>query len=300
MSVTFRPGTLEDSFTVFEVFIQAIMDLGQRMGIDVISGGADPANREQMWQRRRPLFEHLAHTAESFWLAEDEGGVVGYGRTILRDGVRELTEFFVLPGQQSAGIGRELLARVFPRDGAKHRAIIATQDTRALGRYLKTGVYPRFPIAYTSRKAEPVQVDSDLTFEKVANTAKTLAALRQIDQIILQHQRDEDHAWLLTKQPCYLYRRAGQVVGYGYVGQNSGPFALLDPADFPAVLAHAENEVAASGWNFGVELPLINETAVDYLLGRGYQMDSFIALFLSDKPFGQFDRYIFPSPPFFL
>jgi hypothetical protein len=300
MSVTFRRGTLEDSFAVFEVFIQAVMDLGQRMGIEVISGGADPADREEMWGRRRPLFEHLAHTAESFWLAENEGEVVGYGRAILRDGVRELTEFFVLPGQQSAGVGRELLAQVFPRDGAKRRVIIATQDIRALARYLKTGVYPRFPIAYTSRQAEPIEVASDLTFEAVTATAETLASLRQIDQIILHHQRDEDHTWLSSEQQCYLYRRAGWVVGYGYVGQNNGPFALLDQADFPAVLAHAENEAAVAGRNFGVELPLINRTAVDYLLARGYQMDSFIALFLSDEPFGQFDRYIFPSPPFFL
>jgi GNAT superfamily N-acetyltransferase len=285
---------------VFEVFVQAIMDLGQRMGIEVISGGADPANREQMWQRRRPLFEHMAHTAESFWLAENEGEVVGYGRAILRDGVRELTEFFVLPGQQSAGVGRELLAKVFPHDGAQRRVIIATQDIRALARYLKTGVYPRFPLAYFSRKAEPVEAASDLTFEKMTATAETLASLRQIDQSILQHRRDEDHIWLLTERQGYLYRRAGQVVGYGYLGQNTGPFAVLDPSDFPAILAHAESEAAAVDQNFGVELPLINRTAVDYLLGRGFQMDSFIALFLSDEPFGQFDHYIFPSPPFFL
>lgn len=300
MSIAFRPGTLEDSFAVFEVFVQAVTDLGQRMGIEVISGGYDPAAREEMWGRRRPLFKHLANTAESFWLAENDGEVVGYGRAILRDGIRELTEFFVLPGQQSAGVGRELMARVFPRDGAKRRVIIATQDMRALARYLKTGVYPRFPIVYISRKAEPVQVASDLTFERMTATAETLASLRQIDQIILQHQRDVDHAWLLAEQQGYLYRRAGQVVGYGYVGQSSGPFAMLDPADFPAVLAHAESEAAAAGRNFGVELPLINETAVDYLLGRGYQMDSFIALFLSDEPFGRFENYIFPSPPFFL
>ncbi|MCB9419263.1 MAG: GNAT family N-acetyltransferase [Ardenticatenaceae bacterium] len=300
MSIAFRRGTPDDSFAVFEVFVQAIMDLGQRTGIEVISGGAGPADREQMWGRRRPLFEHLAHTAESFWLAENEGEVVGYGRAILRDGIRELTEFFVLPGQQSAGVGRELLAKVFPRDGAKQRVIIATQDIRALSRYLKTGVYARFPIVYFSRKAESVEVASDLTFEKVTASAETLASLRQIDQSILQHRRDEDHAWLLTERQGYLYRRGKQVVGYGYLGQNTGPFAVLDPSDFPAVLAHAESDAAGAERNFGAEMPLINETAVDYLLGRGYQMDSFIALFLSDEPFGQFDRYIFPSPPFFL
>lgn len=45
---------------------------------------------------------------------------------------------------------------------------------------------------------------------------------------------------------------------------------------------------------------MVNRAAVDYLLARGYQMDSFIALFMSDAPFGKFENYVVTSPPFFL
>jgi hypothetical protein len=47
-------------------------------------------------------------------------------------------------------------------------------------------------------------------------------------------------------------------------------------------------------------LPMVNRAAVDYLLGRGFWMDSFVALFMSDASFGRFDNYIVTSPPFFL
>ena len=48
-------------------------------------------------------------------------------------------------------MGRELLTRGFPSEGATHRSIIATVDTRAQVLYIKAGVYPRFPIYYFGR-----------------------------------------------------------------------------------------------------------------------------------------------------
>lgn len=300
MSLTFRPGTRDDSLTIFGIFEQSIMELGQRLGAMTISGGEDPAVLEQLWDYRGSLFEHLTRTAERFWVAEKNGQVIGYARAILRDGVRELADFFILPSHQSAGVGRELLARAFPTEGATHRVIMATIDSRAMALYLKAGVYPRFPSYYFSRVPERVSVPTDLAFVPISTLPKAVDALGMIDLILLGHRRDVDHDWLRQDRQGYFYYRGGQPVGYGYVGQSSGPFALLDSQDFPAVLAHAESEVAASRREFGVEVPLINRDAVDYLLSRGFQMSEFFTFFASDVPFGTFERYIFTSPPFFL
>src|SRR5213075_1928060 len=144
----------------------------------------------------RSLFEHLARTGEHFWIAEFDGQVIGYARSIQRDGVRELTEFFVLPSQQSAGVGRELLARAFPADGADHRSIIATTNPQSLSRYLRAGVSPRFPIFSFSRKPTTVNVDSDLVVEPITSLESVLSDLNQLDQNILGYKRGEDHAWL--------------------------------------------------------------------------------------------------------
>jgi len=298
--VTFRPGTIEDSSAAFEIFRQTITDLGQRLGVQTISGGDDPEVLAQLWTRRRPLFEHLARTADQYWIAEKAGRAIGYARSIVRDGLQELTEFFVLSGEQSAGVGRGLLERSLPRQGASHRAIVATTDTRAVVRYLKVGVYPRFACSYFSRPARPASAPSDLAFEPISTSPETIARLQAIDLALLGHRRDEDHRWLLQNRSGYLYLRAGEPVGYGYAGYNNGPFALLHEADFPAVLAYAEQQAAAQGNDFGLEVPLINRAAVDYLLARHFRMDGFITMFMSDRPFGKFENYIFPSPPFFI
>jgi hypothetical protein len=298
--IQYRPGTIEDSYTVFCLFEETISDEFQRFGMEATSW-PDAEALARMWQRRASLYHHLARTAEQFWIAEDDGRAIGFARSILHDDVRQLTEFFVLPGNQSGGVGRELLARAFPSDGTRRRAIIATVDTRAQARYLKTGVYPRFPLYYFYRQPEATELESDLTIEPLPSspTAAILTTLGDIDQAVLEFRREEDHAWLLTDRHGYLYRRNGRAVGYGYMGKGNGPFALLDPADFPAVLAHAETQAAATAsGHFGLEVPMLNRAAVDHLLGRGFQMHGFIALVMSDVPFGRFENYLVLSPPF--
>lgn len=302
MSITYRPGAFDDSLAVFDVFQEAILDLSQRTGVMAVSGGHDPDVLAEMWPRRRPLWEHLARTAEHFWIAERDGRIIGYARSIWRDGVRELTEFFVRPSEQAAGVGRELLERAFPRGNARHRVIVATNDARALARYHKAGVYARIPEYFLIRTPEPVTVATDLTIEIMTASPETLELVGQIDAVILGHRRDVDQAFLLEQRPVYVYRRGGAVVGYGYVALEwQGPFALLDQNDFPAVLAHAETQAHALGAeSVGFEVPLINKVVVDYLLGRGYKLDGFLGTILSDEPFGKFENYLLTSPPFFL
>jgi GNAT superfamily N-acetyltransferase len=224
--------------------------------------------------------EHLANSASAFWVAEHDGRLVGYARAFLREHSLQLTEFFVSPEAQSSGIGRELLTRVFSPVGVERRIVIATLDTRAQSLYLRSGVYPHFPISYFSRKPEAnIVVANDLIFEPVTNTPGILDTIGSIDRQVLGYRRDVDHQHLLAQRNAYLYRRKGEPVGYGYLGHNSGPFALLDDSDFPAVLAHAEREAALSGERFGVDVPLINRAAVDYLLARGCRMDSFMEFY---------------------
>jgi GNAT superfamily N-acetyltransferase len=300
--VTYRTGSLADSRTVFEVFLEAAQDLAQRHGLGWHYDTSTPEAIEKQWSERRSLFEHMATHAESFWIAEEDGRAVGYARTFRRSGLRELTEFFVRPSVQAKGIGRELLARAFPAEGAARRVIIATMDTRALTRYLRTGLRPRFVQFFFDRKAEPRRVATDLAIEPLPAVLDpaTLAALGAIDLELLDVRRDQDHAWLATEKQGFVARRAGRVVGYGYAGVRSGPFAALDPADQPALFAHAESLVAPLGIEFGVSLATINLVGLEYVLAHGFRLDAFAAHFLSDAPFGRFDRYSFTTPSLFL
>lgn len=297
MSVTYRVGTPEDSYAVFYLFEETIADLVRRFGVTIPTSLSSPEALAKMWDERRSLYDHLARTADQYWIAEQAGEIIGFSRAIMRGGMQELTELFVKPGIQSSGVGRELITRALP-SGAAHRTIIATPDFRAQALYLKMGVYPRFPIYYFGRTPDIVPLETDLGF---VPAAESLEALAGIDQHILGHRRDVDHQWLLGERQGFLYTRAGQIVGYGYVGHRNGPFALLNAADFPAVLAHAESEAARQGReHFGVEVPTINQTALAYLVSRGFKLDSFMAIFMSDAPLGKFENYIVTSPPFFM
>jgi len=299
MAPTYRRGAIENSYTVYTIFVRSLEDFRRRMNFQ--TDQADDSDIQTWWARRQPLYEHLARTADQFWIAEEDGAAIGYARSIRREDTLELTEFFVLPASQSAGVGRELLARAFPAEGARHRSIIATTDARAQGRYLRAGVYTHFPIYYFGRQPQAVPEPSDLLIEPFDAAGAVMDDLRAIDQEILGYTRDVDHEWLAQVKHGQLYRRAGRAVGYGYAEAGSGPFALLDPSDYPAVLAQAAALAVARGdAEVGFEVPLVNRHAVNYLLRRGYQMDSFFAFYMCDAPRGRPENYILTSPPFFM
>jgi len=303
LTISYRKAKHEDNFNAFTVFLKSIMDYSERAGVEGITGGVSPEKINKLWERRRPLWEHLSHTCDQFWLAENENGeAIGYARSIVRGDHRELTEFFVAPDNQSAGVGKELLTRAFPND-TPHRSIIATTDFRALARYLKTGVYPFVTELYLERTPEVVDFESGLQFETVENSDATLQTLAEIDSVILGHRRDVDHRFLMQDRTLYLYKRDNAIVGYGYIDKDYyGPFAVLDNKDFPAILAHAETQAHRLGAEqVGFETPAINTTAVDYLIrSRGYRIEGFLTSILSDKSFGKFENYLLSSPPFFL
>jgi hypothetical protein len=299
MTIIYRQGTTEDSFAVFQVFLKSIMDYSKRMNVQGITGGNDPEKLGSLWETRKPMFEFLANDASQFWVAEKENEIIGYARTVEHDNVQELTEFSVNPNQQSAGVGSGLLSRAFAESNAEYRTIIATFDERALYRYMKMGLRERFILKYFSRKAEKVTLHTDLEFESL-NLDIHLADINRIDKILLAHKRDSIHKWIASRRSGFVYKRKNEIVGYGYIGASHGPFAVLDENDFPAVLAHAESFVAETGGDFGVSTPLINNKAIEYFIERKYEIDSFSAILLSNKPFGKFENYLSFAPEFFL
>ena len=299
--VRYRPGTPADTRTCFKIFETAVDDLGRRTGGNANATAGDPA----AFETRRPLFDHLAATGDLWWVAEDEatGRAVGYARSIVRDGVRELTEFFVLPDAQSAGVGRGLLERAFPAEGARHRAIVATIDTRAIARYLRTGLVARLPMIGWEGTPRDEPVPTVLAREAIEPGALPLDELGAIDRELLGFRRDPDHRWLASQRAGWLYRRDGRAVGYGYHPSRpgwGGPYAALSSGDLPALLADGEAAAARAGHaTVTFDTPMTCRAAIDHLLGRGFRIDPFVMLFFTDGPIDGLDRYILTSPPFF-
>lgn len=296
--ITFRQATRSDRDARLMVFAHSIRDLEYRMGFRQPDNLSFTQEELAQWKEHfSPLFEHLEKHATA-WVAEQDEQIVGYARAVLRGNMLELTDFFVDPTTQGIGIGRQLLAHVFPADTPYHRSIIATPDLSALARYLKGNVHIQFPIYEFA--IQPPQIrdfQSDLEICEITHPESAYPIINQIDRQILEFEREVDHQWLMSHRQGFLYFRHGVAVGYGYVGSRSGPIALLDATDFPAVLAHAETLAYQRGnAEFVVSVPMANQIAVNYLLQHGFRMLNFFCYLMADKSFGQFSNYIQTNP----
>jgi GNAT superfamily N-acetyltransferase len=290
--INLRRATPADARRAFDVSMAAMRDLFLRQGNE---WNLEPAS---FWLVLEPFLTHLAAHAAEWWIAEDssDGSMVGYARSIERGGLFELSELFVRPDRQSAGVGRRLMERVFPEGRGEVRAIIATTDTRGLQRYYAAGTVARF--AMVSLGGAPAPAPGDVGVEVVAATIDQVAELAAIEKVVFGYPRHADYPWLFEQREAYLYRRAGQTLGFAFFSKTGqGPIAALHPADLRPILLHLEARAHACGMEtISFEVPSINEVAMRHLLGRGFKIDAPLNLLMSNVPFGKFDRLIAFGP----
>jgi hypothetical protein len=127
--------------------------------------------------------------------------------------------------------------------------------------------------------------------------------LREIDRSVLEYPReDAEIHWLLEAREGFLYRRNEGAIGFAFVGKGGvGPIAVLDAGDFPAILLHVEGRALAAGIErIEFQVPAPNEVATRHLLSRGFSLDPWVNLLMSNRPFGRFDRLVSFGPPVFL
>jgi GNAT superfamily N-acetyltransferase len=301
---TIRRGTPADSRRAYDVFLASVTDLARRLGITW-----DP-EPERLWTKLEPMYQLLAEHAAEWWVAEDgesresgeAGELIGYARSVERGGLFELSEFFVRPDRQSAGVGGQLLALAYPEGRGEVRAIIATTDVRAQARYYRAGTVARFPIVAMAAPPRAGSDPPDATLEVAVATEADVPALRELEAAVLEFDRGDEFRWLLERREGYLYRRDGRPVASAFVSREGcGPIAALEAADQVAVLTHVEERAAALGLDeLSLEVPMVNEVAMRHLLARGFHMDQFLTLLMSSRPFGRFDRFIGFAPPFVL
>jgi GNAT superfamily N-acetyltransferase len=297
-ALSIRNGQPEDAEACHRLLWEAGTDLGRRNGRP-LEGSVD-----DWWKTSESLHLFMAEHAAEWWIAEggNAGQLIGYARSIERGRLFELTELFVRPGEQSRGVGRALLERAFPAGRGEVRSIIATTDVRALTRYYTADAVARFPIfslAGTPAGAEP----EHLSPIALANDARSIAAVVDLERAVLGYPRGEAEVrWLLSDRQGFVYKRGAVAAGFAFVGPDGcGPIAALDAADLPDMLRHVEARAHAIGMEkLELEVPGPNEVAIRHLLGRGFRLDPWINLLMSDRPFGQFDRFIAFSPPIFL
>jgi GNAT superfamily N-acetyltransferase len=134
MAAVIRPMEPRDVYGVHELSATAFADLNARMG--------DDPEPPQSFDDAAPRIRHLLATDPGgAWVAESDDTVIGAALALVRDAVWGLSLLVVHPAAQSAGLGRELLARARSHgDGARGFIILASRDARALRAYIKLGL----------------------------------------------------------------------------------------------------------------------------------------------------------------
>lgn len=282
-----RRGTPADNRPAFDVSMLALKDLFVRQGYE---WKLEP---EAFWQVMEPLVSHVAGHAAEWWVAEDrsDGTLIGYARSVERDGLFELSELFVRPDRQSAGLGKVLLDKAFPSGRGEVRVIIATNDVRGLARYYGAGTAARFVLFSLAGQPRPAATEG---YEALRIGSEAIGEFAEMEQAVVGYARHADYPWLLKNREIYKYRSGGRTVGFGCFSETGqGPIVTLEPDDQPAILLHFETLAHSRGMEaLSFQVPSINVGAMNHLLDRGYKFDSPPGLLMSSRDFGRFDRFL--------
>jgi hypothetical protein len=255
----------------------------------------------------------------------DDERPVAFASAVVRERLWYLSMLFVLPEAQGAGIGRELLSRVWPHDGADGGVSTAGPDgvfratatdsaqpiSNAL--YALHAMVPRMPLF--SLTGSPQRPDAfgplpsgimPLAFDDIAagppdgqGHRLLVDAIDTLDREALGVAHPVDHRFLRAEsRRGWLYRGPdGSPVGYGYAGEAGrlGPVAARDEDLLAPILGHLTSAVQPRG-AFALWVGGAADRAIVPALQAGLRLDPFPVLVCWDRPFADFARYLPISP----
>lgn len=247
-------------------------------------------------------------------VADGAERIVGFAAAVMRERLWFLSMCFVLPEMQGAGVGRALLAKVAPPEGADVVRATATDSAQPISNalYASLGIVPRLPllnlIGHPLRPAafgslpsgiRPVPFEELVSGPAGAGHAELAAEVDALDRDLLGVAHPLDHRYLRQEgRRGWLYLGPdGTPVGYGYATEAGrvGPVAARDPDLLAPILGHLTDVVTPRG-AFAMWLPGSADRAVVATLAAGFRLDQFPILLCWDRPFADLTRYLPISP----
>jgi GNAT superfamily N-acetyltransferase len=252
--------------------------------------------------------------------------IVGFGIAAQREHVWFLSQLYVLPSEQSRGIGRALLTQILPslppetaeaagetapnpRDIADRRHGILAMCTDSAqpasnALYSRFGIVPRLPVfnlvgmpnpaALSRLPAGVVAVPFGRPDSADSADSAESDAIDAIDREVLGYAHPADHAYLRANgRTGFVYRTDDGPVGYGYSSEAGrfGPVALLDDTLTAPILGHLMTAIRPRGAT-SVWVPGANDRAMVALLRAGLRIEGFPALLCWTRPFARFECYL--------
>jgi len=275
----------EDIDAVHRVSVAAFDDLQRRFG-------EDPDPEPTIAAARVRLGHLLATDPGGAWVAERNGRIVGCALAIVRDGVWGLSLLVVDPRVQSAGAGRELLARARAHgNGARGFIILSSRDTRALRAYARLGLALHPAIAARGRP-RPVSDPPEVRPGSLADRPLFDA----VDRAVRGAGHGDDVEALLTPGGRLLV-----VPARGYAVVRDGTVRLLAARDDDAAAALLRSVFATAarvGHDAAVEWITGHQAwAIDPCLEAGLDLRFDLGAVFVGGELGPFAPYL-PSGPY--
>ncbi len=251
----------------------------------------------------------LSKVPEAFWVAEENGEIVGYSISWVRGSLWFLMDLFILPSHQGKGIGRSLIEKTLQSwhdVKITNKALITLAfNPASISLYARFGMYPREPLYFARTTPEEIRnharrTPEKLEFQVAANYEKVARLLGRIDRRALEFSLDWHHEFFFEVQraKCLIFEKAGHPEGYAYVREDGriGPLAVSREAfleeAMSSALAFAADQDAE---NVLTLLPGSNEQAISTMLNHGLRI-VYPLLFMSSKPVRNWKNYLFYSP----
>jgi len=311
--ITFREGRAGDLRPAFGLYEHTIDAAARRMGTPR-GGELDEAAVELNWKLERPLVEFMAaQDGGCFWIAEDEGKLVGFTRVVRFGRMEQLTEVCVAPDHQGRGIARALLERCWPGPPTKEvgRLVVAVGAGVDLGLALGFGVMPatgHWRLAQSAeRYLEHRSQESQDTAEAavhVLESDRAVAEWQRLEPLAIAHERPLLHEFFGRERNCLAsLDDDGQANALCWVGMPGyiGPGVAADPGGLmPVVLAALDRVAKAEEPD---ELHVFCTTDSWWLLRRlrslGFRID-WPGWVLCSEPLPGLDRYLPTRPAYIL
>ena len=291
-AVSYRPGCEDDVLPSASVFKRALNGHYGRYNLPLVMGPDEAFV---------PLHRHILNNAgPRFWVAEDDGGMLGFGAGIVRGELWYLAALFVVPEAQGRGVGRELLrlARTGVSSGLAATITDALQPVSNT-LYARHGMLPSFPVLGLEgepSRAQPPRLPRGC--ELIPLEPAMLDEVRRIDREVTGLDRTPEHLFYLSEdggRDGWIMRRHGHPAGYVYARPTGliGPAASRRSADMGVLMRSALWTMNERGVDrVHVPVPGPNRVAQQVLLEARFVFEACPGMFLASRPFGRFDRYV--------
>lgn len=297
MTTTIRPAQADDLEATDALVVASINDLTQRHGFGAIAKASPP---------RLQRFS-LADDPEGLWVAEQDGGLVGFGFSWVNDDLWFLAQLFVRPDVQTSGVGGALIAKALEHAKLRRvraRALITFAFNRASqALYMRHGLFPVTPLyVFSAARSQIAErgIRSPLRSEPLLLSAADAKLLRDIDAVTVGVSRHKHHSYMLGEGGLNgMTLWAGrECVGYAYIGPDGhiGPVAVSDARfiddAFSAALVRASEQPVNQVSAF---LPGSSPAVLQSALGFGMRIVLPMLLMADNLP-GTWDRYLPRNP----